>query len=187
MSLCHPMDSSMTGFPALHHLPELAQNHVHWVGDVIQPYQALSPLFHQHSKFPSIRVFANELALHISWPNIGASASASVPPLNIQDWFPLGFTGLICSPRNTHKSSTIPQFKVSTLRCSAFFMDPFSHLYMTARKNISLTIWTFVHKAMSLLLNMLSMFLIAFFPRSKHLLISQLWSSFTVILKSRKE
>ena len=45
--------------------------------------------------FPSIRVFSNESALHIKWPSIGASASALVPPMNIQGWFPLGLTGLI--------------------------------------------------------------------------------------------
>ena len=47
------------------------------------------------SVFPSIRVFSNELALHIKWQSIGASASASVLPMNTQAWFPLGLTGLI--------------------------------------------------------------------------------------------
>ena len=53
------------------------------------------PLLLPPSIFPSIRVFSNESVLHIRWPNIGVSASASVLPMNIQDWFPLGLTGLI--------------------------------------------------------------------------------------------
>ena len=53
------------------------------------------PLFLLPSIFPSIRVFSNESALHIRWQRIGASASASVLPVNIQDWFPLALTGLI--------------------------------------------------------------------------------------------
>ena len=60
----------------------------------------------------------------------------------------------------------------SVLWCSAFFMVQLSHLYMTTGKIINLTIWTFTGKLMSLLFNMLSRFLIAFFPRSKHLFIS---------------
>ena len=49
-------------------------------------------LFRPPSTFTCIRVFSNELVLHIRWPNIGVSASASVLPMNIQDWFPLGWT-----------------------------------------------------------------------------------------------
>ena len=65
-------------------------------------------------------------------------------------------------------------------------MAQFSHLYMTTRKTIALTTWTFVSKVMSLLFNMLSRFVIAFFPRSKCLLISQLQSASTVILEPKK-
>ena len=53
------------------------------------------PLLLPPSIFPSIRIFSNESVLHIRWPNIGVSASASALPMNIQDWFPLGLTGLI--------------------------------------------------------------------------------------------
>ena len=66
--------------------------------------------------------------------------------------------------------------KASVLRCSAFFMIQPSHLYMTTRKTIALTLWTFVSKVMSLLFNTLSRFVIAFLPRSKHLLASQPWT-----------
>ena len=64
------------------------------------------------SIFPSIRVFSSESVLHIRSPNIGASASASVLPMIIQDWFPLGLTCCSpCSPRDSQESSPTPQFK----------------------------------------------------------------------------
>ena len=71
------------------------------------------PLLFLPSIFPGIRVFSNELAFHISsntlHQSMGASASAIVLLMNIQDWFPLGLTGL--SPRDSQESSPIPQFK----------------------------------------------------------------------------
>ena len=76
--------------------------------------------------------------------------------------------------------------KVPIFWCSAFFMVQLSHLYMTIYKTIALTIWTFVGKVMSLLLNMLSRFVIAFLLRSKHLLISWLQSLSAVILEPMK-
>ena len=95
VKLCDPMNNSMPGFPVLHHLPEFAQTHVHWVGDAIQPAHPLSSPLLLPSIFPINRVFSSESALCIRWPKYGASASASVLPMNIQDWFPLGFNGLI--------------------------------------------------------------------------------------------
>ena len=93
-TLCDPMDCSMPGFPVHHQLPELAQTHVHWVGDAIHHLILCRPLLLLPSIFPSIRVFFNELALQIRWQSIGTSASASVPPVYIQglisfriDWF----------------------------------------------------------------------------------------------------
>ena len=94
---CDPTDCSTPGFPVLHHLSELAQTHVYWVGDAILLSHPLSSLL-LPSIFPSLRVFSNELAFHIRWPNywcIGTSASVAVLPMNIQGWFPLGLTGLI--------------------------------------------------------------------------------------------
>ena len=73
--------------------------------------------------------------------------------------------------------------KASILRLSAFFRVQLSHPYMTTRKTIALPGWTFVGKVMSLLLNMLSRLVIAFLPRSKHLLISWLQSPSAVILE----
>ena len=76
--------------------------------------------------------------------------------------------------------------KPSILQCSDFFMVQLSYLYMTTGKTIALTIWTFVGKVMSLLFNTLSMFVIAFLPRSKCLLILWLQSLNTVILEPKK-
>ena len=97
-----------------------------------------------------------------------------VLPMNIQglisfriDWFDLpGVQGTLKSLFQHHNS------KASILRCSAFFMVQLSHPYMTTGKTIALTIQTFVGKVISLLFNMLSRLVIAFLPRSKHLLIS---------------
>jgi len=92
------MDWSTPGFPVPNHLLESAQTHVHQ--SVIpsnhlilcRPLPLLPPVF------PRIRVFSSELTLRISWPKyIGASALASILPMNIQGWFLLGLTGLISS------------------------------------------------------------------------------------------
>ena len=77
-TLCNPMDRSMPGFPVLHHFLELAQTHVHWVGDAIQPS---CPLLLLPSIFLSIKVFSNELALCIRWPKYW-SFSFSISPFN---------------------------------------------------------------------------------------------------------
>ena len=143
------------------------------------------PLLLLHFIFPSIRVFSNEAALHTGDQSIGVSASASVFPMNIQDWFPLGLTGLsfLKSKKSLlqHHSS-----KASILQCSAFFTVQLSHPYMTTEKTLALTRWTFVGKAMSLLFNMLFRFLIAFLLRNKHLLISRLQSPSAMILEPKK-
>ena len=97
------------------------------------------------------------------------------------DYFDLlAVQGILKSLLQHHNS------KASTLQHSAFFMVQHSYPYMNPRKNIALTIWTFVGKANSLLFNMLSRFVIAFLPRSKHLLISWLQSPSAVILEPKK-
>src|SRR5574341_1092692 len=97
------------------------------------------------------------------------------------DWFDLlAVQGTLKSLLQYHSS------KASILQCSAFFMVQFSHPYMTTGKTIALTRWTFVGKVMSLLFNMLSGLVIAFLPRSKHLLISCLQSPSAVILEPPK-
>ena len=93
LTLCDPMDFSMSGFPVHYQLLELTQTHVHWVGDAIQPSHPLSSL--SPPTFPSIRGFSNEPVLHIKKLKYWSLASPSVLPMNIQDWFPLGWTGWI--------------------------------------------------------------------------------------------
>ena len=89
------MDCNTPAFPILHHLLECARTHVHWASDAIQPSHPLSFPSPLPSIFPSIRVFSSESVLRILCQSIGASASASVLPMNIQNWFPLGWTGWI--------------------------------------------------------------------------------------------
>ena len=114
----------------------------------------------------------------------GASASASVLPMNSQGSFPLGLTGLISlQSMGLSRSSPTPQFKSISSLAFSFLYDPTLTYVMTTGKTIAFTKWTFVGKVMSLLFNMLSRFLIAFLPRSKRLLISWLQSSSAVILE----
>ena len=92
-TLFDPMDCSMPGFTVLHHLAELAQTYVHWVSDAIQPCHTLSSppaqSFPASGSFPMSQFFAS------GGQNTGASVSASVLLMNIQNWFPLGLTGLL--------------------------------------------------------------------------------------------
>ena len=94
-TLCNLMHCSMPGFPVHHQLLKLTQTHVHQVGDAINQLILSRSLLLLPSIIPRIRVFPNESVLCIRWPSIWASASPSVFPINIQDWFPLGLTGLI--------------------------------------------------------------------------------------------
>ena len=119
---------------------------------------------------------------------IGVSASASVLPVNIQDWFIFRWTGWISLPFKGIFKSLLQHHssKSSILWLSAFYIVQLSHPYMTTGKTIALTIWTFVSKVMSLHFNMLSRLVIAFLPRSNRLLISRLQSPFAVILEPPK-
>ena len=131
------------------------------------------PLLLLPSIFPSIRVFSNELNLHIRWPKYW-SFSFSISPSNEYselisfrtDWFDLLAVQETLKSLLQHHSS-----KASVFWCSAFFMMQLSHPYMTTGKTIALTRWTFVGKVISLFF-MLSRLVIAFLPRSKRLLIS---------------
>ena len=146
------------------------------------------PLLLPPSIFFSIRVFSNESTLHKRWPKYW-SFSFSISPSNEHpglisfrmDWLDLlAVQGTLKSLLQPHSS------KASILRCSAFFIVQLSHPYMTTGKTIALTRHTFVCKVMSLLFNVLSRLVIAFLPRSKHLLISLLQSPSAVILEPPK-
>ena len=93
-TLCKPMDCSTPGAPVPHCFLEFTQVHVRWINDAIQ-LSATFLLLLLPSIFPSISVFSNHSALRIWWPNYWSFSSASVLPVSIQGWFPLGLTGLI--------------------------------------------------------------------------------------------
>ena len=164
----------MSGFSVHHHLPELAQTHVHYS---VMPSNHLilwCPLLLLPSVFPSIRVFSSESALCIKWPEWPEywSFSFSISPSNEYsglisfriDWFDLAVQGTLKSLLQHHS------LKASVLWHSAFFIVQLSYPYMTTGKTIALTLRSFVGKEMSLLFNMLSRFVITFLPRSKQLL-----------------
>ena len=183
LTLCNHSDWSMPGFPVIHHVLELAQAYVHWVGDAIQPSHPLSS--------PSLPAF--NLSQHqglFKWQfcasgcqSIGVLSLTSVLLMNIQDWFPLGWTVWnLLAVQGTFKSLMQHHCsKALILVHSALFMVQFSHSYMTTGKTIALTRWPFVGKVVSLLFNMLSRLVTAFLPRSKCLLISWLQSPTAVI------
>ena len=111
LTLFNPMDSSVLGFPVLHYFLKFTQTHVHWISDAIQPSHPLSPLL-LPSVFRSIKVLPNKFQLFTSGSqSIGISASASVLPMNTQDWFPLGLVWSPCSPKDSQEFSPTPQFK----------------------------------------------------------------------------
>ena len=121
--------------------------------------------------------------------SIGVSASASVLPMNIQDWFPLVWTSLISlkSKGLSRVFYNTLSSKASILRHSVFFIVQLSHPYMNNGKTIALTRQTFVGKLMSLLFNKLSRLVITFIPRSKCLLISWLQALSAVILEPKNQ
>ena len=120
--------------------------------------------------------------------SIGVSASASVLPINIQDWFPLGVTGVTSLQSKGILKHLLQDYssKASILWCSAFSIVQFSHPYKTTGKTIALSRWTFVGNIMSLLFKMLSRLVIVFLPRSKHPLISWLWACLQWFWSPRK-
>ena len=122
-TLCDPMDCSMPDFSVHHQLPELAQTHVHQVGDAIQPSHPLSSpsppafdLFSASGSFPKSQFFTS------GGQSIGVSASASVLPMNIQDWFPLGLMGLI----SLQSKGLLGVFSNSTAQKNQFFSTQLS-------------------------------------------------------------
>ena len=140
------------------------------------------------SIFPNIGVFSSESILLIRWPKYW-SFTFHISPSNEHpglisfriDWLDLLAVQRTLKSLLQHHSS-----KASILQHSAFFTVQLSHPYMTTGKTIALTRRTFVGKVMSLRFNMLSRLIIAFLPRSKHLLVSWLQSPSAVILEHKK-
>ena len=179
------MDYSTPGFSVHYQIPEFTQTHVHPAGDAIQPSHPLSspspPTFNLSQKsgsFPMSQFFAS------GGQSIGVSASTSVLPMNIQDRFPLGWTGWISlSPRDSQESSPTPQFKSINSSVLSFLCSPTLTSVNDHWKTHSFDQMDFVCKVMSLLFNMLSRLVITFLPMSKRLLISWRQSEFAVILE----
>ena len=170
--LCDPMNCSMPAFPVL--IITLSLFKLMSIESVI-PFNHLilcHPLLLLPSIFPRNRVFSNESGLCIRWPKYWSFSFSNSPSIEYLgmisfriNWFDLlTVEGTLKSLLQHHSS------KASILQCSAFFMVQLSHPYMTTGKTIALTRQNFVSKVMSLLFNMLPRLLIAFLPRSKHLL-----------------
>ena len=189
LTLCDPMDCSIPGFPVIP-TPGAYSNSCRqsrWCYPTIS--SSVVPFSSHLQFFPASGSFQLSQFFTSGDQSIGVSASASVLPMNIQDWFPLGWTdwldlleiqGTLKSLLQHHSS------KASILWWSAFFIVQLSHPYMTTGKTIALTRWTFVGKVMSLLLNMLPRSIITYLSRSKRLLISWLQSPSAVILEAPK-
>ena len=125
-TLCNPKAGSMPGFPVFHHHPVMPSNHL----------VLCHPFYSCLQSFPASGSFLMSLLFMSGVQGIGASASASVLPMSIQDWFPLGFTGLMSLqsgrlPR-VFSNTTVQEHQV--LQCSAFFMLQLSHPYMTSHR-----------------------------------------------------
>ena len=132
------MHCSKLGFPVHHQLLELAQTHVCWVGDAIQPSHLLSSpcsclqSFSASGSLPMSQFFASD------GQRIGVSSSASALPMNTQDWFPWGLTGFISLPSKglsrVFSNTTVPKHQFFSAQPS--FIDQLSHPYMTTGKTI---------------------------------------------------
>ena len=127
------------------------------ISSSVIPFSSRLQSFQESGSFQMNQFFAS------SWQNTGVWASASILPMNIQDWF-LAVQGTLKNLLQHHHFS-----KASILQCSAFFIVQLSHPYMTTGKTIALTRWTFVAKVIYLLFNKLFRLVIAFLPRSKRL------------------
>ena len=127
----------------------------------VGPFSSCSQSFPASGSFPVSQLFAS------SGQNVEASASASVLPMNIQCWFPLGWTGWI-SLQSKGVSGVFYDTTVQKhhFQGSAFLIVQLWHPHMTTGKTIALTMWTFVGKVISLLFNTLSRLVITFLPRA---------------------
>ena len=157
-TLCYPMDYSTPGLPVHHQLLEFTKP---MSIESVMPSNHLilcRPLLLTPSIFPCIRVFSNELALRIRWPEYW-SFSFNITPSSEHSGlisFRMDWLDLLAVQRTLKSLLQHHSLKASILRCSAFFVVQPSQPYMTTGKTIALTRRTFLDKVMSLLFNMLS-------------------------------
>ena len=147
LTLCSPVDCSTPGFPVLHCLPVCSNScplsqwcHPTILSSVIS-FSSCPLSFPASGSFPMSWLFT------IDGQSIGTSALASVLPMNIQGWFRIDWFDLLAVQGTLKSLLQHHSSKASILRHSAFSMVQLSHPYMTTRKTIALTIWTFVSKA----------------------------------------
>ena len=127
------------------------------ISSSVIPFSSHLQSFPASGSFPMSQFFPS------GGQSTGVSTSASVLPMNIQDWFPLGWTGWISWQS---KGLSTPQFKSINFSALSFLYVHLLHSYLATGKTIGLTRWAFVGKVMSLLFNMLSRLVIAFLPKS---------------------
>ena len=123
-TLCDPMNHSTPGLPVHHQLLEFTQTHFHWVDDAIHPFHPVIPFSSCPQSFPASGSFQMSQLFTSGGQSIGVSASASVLPMNNQDWFPLGWTGWISAVQGTLKSSPTSQFKSINFLGLSFLYSP---------------------------------------------------------------
>ena len=145
------MDSSMPGFPVHHQLQEIAQTHLHWVGDAIKPYPLSSP---SPPAF-SLSQYQGLFKWVSSSPQVAKAVEIQLQPQTFQWTFRTdllldGLVGSPCSSRDSQESSPTPHCKSINTSALSFLYSPILHPYMTNGKTIALTRWTFVGKGLLL-------------------------------------
>ena len=152
VTVYNTMNFRMPDFPLHHQLLELTQTHVHpAISSSVVSFPSCLQSFPAPGPFHMSQFFAS------GGQSIGVSASASVLPMKIQDWFPLGLTDWI----SLHSNGLSRVFSNTTVQKHRFFSAQFfivqlSHPYMTTAETIALTRWIFVSKVISLIFNVLS-------------------------------
>ena len=169
-------------FPCPSQTPRACSNLSSWSWWCHPTISSVIPFSSCLQSFPASGSFQMSQFFESGGQSFGVSASVSVIPMKIQNWFPLGWTGQI----SLQSKGLSRVFSNTTLQKHQFFGTQLSHPYMTTGKTIVLIRRTFVSKVMSLFFNMLSRLVLAFLPMSNHLLISWLQSPSAVILEPKK-
>ena len=173
LALCGPMNCSTSGFPVLYYLPEFSQTHICWISDAILSSHPLSPSSPLAPNLSQHQGLFQWVGSSYQVTKVLRSALASVLPMNIQGWYPLGLTSLISvQSKGLSKSFLTPQFE----SISSSVLSPLCGPTLTSIhdywKDHNFHYMDFFGKVMSLLFNVMSRFVIAFLLSSKCLLTS---------------